>query len=189
MPIQLSPPVTEPLQLADVKAWLKIDFADDDAMIAALIPAARMVVETHTRRKLLTQTWRLVLDHWPQDNMVILPLAPFQSIAAITVFDASNQGQSLSASLYFLDNSPDAARMLFAIAPPAPQRQIAGINIDVVAGYGAGADSVPQPILQAMRMLIAHWYEDRGDGASVSGARLPAVVAALLDPFRIMRLT
>jgi uncharacterized phiE125 gp8 family phage protein len=46
-------------------------------------------------------------------------------------------------------------RASFFGAPPAPPgRASAGIEIDVVVGYGATAESVPEPLRQAIRMLV-----------------------------------
>jgi hypothetical protein len=42
-----------------------------DPLIAALITAARQAAESITRRALVTQTWKLVLDEFPRPNMNI----------------------------------------------------------------------------------------------------------------------
>ena len=48
---------------------------------------------------------------------------------------------------------------------------------------------VPEPLRQAIRLLVAHWYENRGLIA-VGGqtAVLPATVAALIAPYRMLSL-
>ena len=190
MPILLTPPASEPLSLAEAKAWLRLDSSTEDDLVSALIVSARMIVEATTRRMLLTQSWRLVLDAWPQSNIVKIPLAPFQSVAAMRVYDRNNVAQPVAAALATIDASPDRARLYFSGNPPMPGRAIAGIEIDVVAGYGALPSSLPEPIRQAMRMLVARWYENRGDIEIDSGAmRLPASVAALLAPFCRPRLS
>lgn len=189
-PVLIAPPLVEPVALGDVKNWLKVDVTDDDGLITGLITSARMMIEQATRRRLITQGWRLIRDAWPESNLIALPLAPFVALTAITVFDVDNNPQSLAVNLPFIDTTPDAARLLFATAPLAPGRAIAGIHLDVTIGYGATGVSVPQPLLQAVYMLVAHWYENRGDVLTDSGAvRLPASVAALIAPFRAMRLT
>jgi len=66
MGLQLvTPPALEPIGLADAKTHLRVDVEDDDALICALISAARDYVERFCRRALLTQTWLLALDHFP----------------------------------------------------------------------------------------------------------------------------
>ena len=61
----IDPPATEPVTVAEAKAHARIDIDDDDAMVAALITAARQWVEDTTGRCLITQQWKLTLDNWP----------------------------------------------------------------------------------------------------------------------------
>ncbi len=61
--------------------------------------------------------------------------------------------------------------------------------IDVEAGYGTTASDVPEPLKQAIRQLLAHWYENRGAGPpDESALRVPATVAALIAPYRVLAL-
>jgi len=48
---------------------------------------------------------------------------------------------------------------------------------------------VPEPLRQAIRLLVAHWYENRGlvaIGREI--AVLPETVAALIAPYRVLAL-
>ena len=74
--ILLNPPAAEPLSLADAKSYLRVAHDDDDAIIAALIASARHHVESLTRSGLLTQTWRLILDGWPDTGRIRPRLVP-----------------------------------------------------------------------------------------------------------------
>ena len=59
----------------------------------------------------------------------------------------------------------------------------------MTVGYGDAAIDVPEPLRQAIRLLVAHWYENRGlivPAASI--AVLPATVAALIAPYRMLSL-
>ena len=48
---------------------------------------------------------------------------------------------------------------------------------------------VPEPLRQAIRLLVAHWYENRGLVATgTTIAVLPATVAALIAPYRMLSL-
>ena len=188
-PILIVGPAAEPVSLADAKSWLKIDTSEDDDLIGALVTSARLIVESRTRRMLLTQTWRLVLDQWPRGLVASLPFAPFQSVVAIRVYDANALAQILPGELYTVDAAPDRARLIFGAAPPAPGRPIAGIEIDLVVGYGDDPDAVPAPLRQAIRLLAARWFENRGDQLSdPAQERFPAQVAALLAPYSRARL-
>ena len=71
--IQLVKPTTEPVSLAEAKLHLRLEtaFTDDDAKVTQLITIARKAAEEYTRRSLITQQWRLVLDQFPAPGMNI----------------------------------------------------------------------------------------------------------------------
>jgi uncharacterized phiE125 gp8 family phage protein len=199
-PILITPPAVEPVSLADAREWLRLVETNEDDLVAALIAGARGIVEAATRRRLVTQTWRIVHDRWPgpgdrrgglrsSPTTVAIPMAPLQSVAAIRVIGAGGAAQTLAASSYALAGAPEEARIVFNIAPPDPGAPAAGIEIDVVCGYGDAATSVPEPLRLAMKMLVARWFENRGDvETDTSVDRLPGPIAALIAPFRRARL-
>ena len=188
-PILLVGPMIEPISLAEARAWLKLDSTEEDDLVGALITSARLIVESLTRRMLLTQTWRLALDAWPKGQKIEIPFAPFRALTAIRVYDAADVAQSVPFSLFFLDAAPEGARIIFTGDRPAPGRKASGIEIDIVVGYGDAPKSVPAPLRQAMRLLVARWYDNRGDALAIPAQdALPAPVAALVAPYRRARL-
>ncbi len=59
----------------------------------------------------------------------------------------------------------------------------------MAAGYGDAATDVPEPLRQAIRLLTAHWYDNRGLAAiGHETAVLPQTVAALIAPYRMLSL-
>lgn len=48
--VVLTPPSVEPVTLSEVKAYMRVDFSDDDVLIANLITRARSLCETITSR-------------------------------------------------------------------------------------------------------------------------------------------
>jgi hypothetical protein len=75
--------------------------------------ARSSLVEAQIRRMLITQSWRLIYDCWPGGRLIKIPLAPFQSLTAMRTYDADGTAQAVSSSLYYVDSSPDAARIIF----------------------------------------------------------------------------
>lgn len=61
----LTAPAIEPITLADAKLHLRVDFDDDDDIITALIIVARQAVEEFVGRALITQTWQVFYDRFP----------------------------------------------------------------------------------------------------------------------------
>jgi len=183
----LTPPAIEPVSLDEAKAFLRVETSDDDDVITALIAGSRIHVEAQTRRALITQTWRISADAWPADGrMPILP-APLRSLTAARVFDSGNNAHDVDTQAFVLDLGGSA--LTFAPwALPAPGRNALGIELDVVVGYGDAAIDVPEPLRQAIRLLIAHWYENRGLAALGTVTVLPTTVAALIAPYRMLSL-
>jgi uncharacterized phiE125 gp8 family phage protein len=80
----------------------------------------------------------------------------------------------------------DEPLLVFVTPPPQPGRTRAGIEIDMIAGYGNAADDVPQPLREAILLLVAQWFDDR---ASMNEHMpLGGAVGSLIAPFRRMRL-
>jgi len=186
----LTAPAVEPVSLVEAKAFLRVEHDDDDDIITALIAAARSHVEAQTRRALITQTWRLVRDAWPGDGRLKVAPAPLRDIAAARVFDADGFAHAIDTQAFTIDMSDTSPVIGFAPWSLAgPGRMVAGIEIDVEVGYGDAPADVPEPLRQAVRLLIAHWYENRGLAAiGTSVALLPGTVAALLAHFRVLSL-
>ena len=186
--ILLIPPSAEPWSVAEAKAFLRVEHGDDDAVIAALIAAARGHVEALTRRALLVQRWRFVLDAWPASGRLDPRMGPLRSVIAARVFDAANNAHSIDVETFVVDAAADIiASPCWAL--PLPGRFSAGIELDVELGYGALATDVPDALRHAIRMLVVHWYENRGLAAiGASAAMLPGGLGALIAPYRVLSL-
>ena len=188
IPILVTPPAVEPISLVQAKNWLRIDHAFEDELVTALIASARLVVESAARRMLISQTWRLVMDEWPSGEIAV-PLAPVRQVLALRTLNASGAATIVAPTSYVVATAGGIGRIRFLLVPPAPLRKIAGVEIDVDLGFGTAPSSVPENLKTAMRLLIGRWYEQRGDVES-DGAfeRMPPAVAALIAPYRSMRL-
>lgn len=184
--ILIEPPVSEPISLSEAKNYLRVAHDAEDALIASTISAARIQVESWTRRALITQTWRIVLDRWPSSATIVSPVSPLREVSAARVRDETGEAQPLDTDIFIANtaSSPglivlDAGRVI------EPGQQTAGIEIDIEAGYGTAAD-VPAPLVQAIRLLLARRYEYRGE--SGRNDAMPEGVAELIAPYRVMSL-
>lgn len=185
--ILLAGPAAEPITLAEAKMYLRVDHDAEDALISSLITAARATVEALTRRVLIDQGWRIVRDAWPASGLIAAPVNPLREIVAAHVVDAAGEEIELALDAFALDTArlPGLIRVARS-ALPAPGRPLAGIAIDVIAGHGASADHVPSPLIEAVRVVLAHFYEHRD--VPGPGAAFPARLDALVAPFRVARL-
>ena len=173
----IKPPAVEPLTLAQAKAYLRVEFSDDDELISDLIVAARLECEHITNRTFISTGLRLVINE-PLGNGALdflangslpLPRPPLISVDDIVYHDWS--GNASSYDLVVTGGTPGR------IAPVFAAGSIARVSIDYTAGYGSTPASVPRNVIQAMRLLVAHYYEHRSEDAPV-----PSAVSSLLAP-------
>lgn len=201
MPLtQTVAPAAEPVSLTELKSQARVDISDDDTLLSGLITAARQMAESMMNRSLITQTWRLTLDAFPQagmsvsyvdrpyslpGNAILLERAPIQSVTSITYKDMAGVTQTMSASDYATELNGDVGRITppFGKIWPIPLPQIGSVNVTFVAGYGASGASVPQPIKQAVLILATHLYQNREMVSYGRWADVPMSVTALLDPY------
>jgi uncharacterized phiE125 gp8 family phage protein len=188
--ILLDGPAVEPVSLAEAKAHLRVEHNEDDDTIAALIAGARVHVEAQTRRALVTQTWRLARDGWPANGRIAVLPVPLRELVVARVYQLDGTTQAIDVAAFAIDKISAPAVLTFAAgALPAPGRIAGGIELDVEAGYGDAPSDVPEPLRQAIRVLVAHWYENRGLIVAGQGvAVLPESVGALLKPYRVLSL-
>jgi len=183
-------PAAEPITLAEAKVHLRVDITDDDSLITALIVTARQHVEAITRRALITQTWDLTLDAWPDGDTILVPLPPLQSVTSVTYKDSAGTVYTMPVTDYIVDKVEEPGRIVLAYGktwPSATLYPAGAITVRFAAGYG-DATKVPQAIKQAMLLLIGQWYESR-ETISIGNIvnELPFTVEALLWPYRVLR--
>jgi uncharacterized phiE125 gp8 family phage protein len=181
--ILTTPPTVEPVNLAEAKAHLRVTHADDDTFISTLIVTARRVIEQRYGLSLMQQSWSVFLDRWPNCAVLPLPLFPVQSITDVKIYGDDDVAATLDPAHYFLGAASRPSRLVLRqgrIVPP-PGRRANGIEIKLTSGFAA----VPQHIKQALLLIVADYYANRGD---VENASLPLSAVELLATYREVRL-
>jgi uncharacterized phiE125 gp8 family phage protein len=192
-----APPSVEPVTLAEAKAFLRVDTGDDDALIAALVTAAREACERFTGRSLVTQTWTLFRDDWPGRAAIEIPRPPVLSIVHVKTYDDTDAATVWPSSNYFVDTVSQPGRLIAraGVAWPKVARTAASIEIRFVAGYapdesGSPSDltgNIPGGLVEGIRRLVGYLYENRGEcGADEANALSGA--ALLWRPYQVRRL-
>lgn len=200
----------EPISTSDAKTHLRVDGSSEDTYIDALVKSARRMSERFTGRALITQTWDLWLDEFPSISrlsnddwwdgvkqgpithvddtrrFIEIPKPPLQSIVHLKTYDEDDNESTFASSKYFVDTISDPGRLALNEGEvwPTDLRPTNAINVQFTSGYGNSSSDVPQDIIQAIYLILSHFYENRGDVA----AKMPASAIALLSPYKIMRL-
>ena len=163
-PVLTTPPAADLMSTAEAKAHLRVDFSDDDTYIGTLIKASQGWLDGwsgYLGRALITQTWSQ--SYCDFHRRMRLPLAPVQSIDEITYYDDNGDEQTWASSNYRLqvDGKGPYVEVDEAASYPTIDRRDDAVTVSFIAGYGASSTDVPPAIIQAAKMLIGHWYENR----------------------------
>jgi uncharacterized phiE125 gp8 family phage protein len=183
----VTPPSALPVSLADAKLHLKVDHDADDALITLMLKAAGRGAEQELNRALMSQTWELRLDAFPEAE-IELPKPRVLSVSGVAYTDAAGAEQTLSGSLYTLDADMPPGWLLPALGTnwPDTRDQANAVRITFVAGYGSTPESLPEDLRVWILLHLGATYRNReAFSAGVSAAELPGRFApALLDAQR-----
>jgi hypothetical protein len=198
------PPAAEPVTVCLARKHARVDFTDDDDLIAFYLTSARQAAENYLGRALVTQTLIWTMSETPPNGsmpllpipLMILPLilsspqimnkpfelprSPAQSIESVTVTDRDGNSTELVADQdYTADLTTDPGRIkLHWLSTPS---RLLHVQVQYVAGYG-GASDVPLPIQHAIMLGMTSYYENRGD----TSADMPRGFYDLLTPYRVV---
>lgn len=186
--VLVTAPTIEPVNLATMRTHLRLDDSDtrEDTYIQQLISEARQEIEDAAGIALLQQTWRLTVDRWPgireqwwegtleahinilhgSYGWLVLPRYPLLSVDSVTVYDEDGTATSVTVSNVFdVDTEQQPGRLALKSGQtwPVALRPTNAIEIEYKAGYGTSANDVPLPLRRAIRNLVAHFYQHRGD--------------------------
>lgn len=182
MPVTvITAPTSEPVTLAEAKAQIGVTTTDDDDLITRKIRAARQHVEAMTGRTLLETTLELVLDRFPRGALPV-PRGPLASITSVKYLDPDGVQQTLATTGYTVDTDGDR------IGPvdcwPGTASTINAVRVRYVAGLDA-ADDLPEPLREAVLMMVGHLYENREASlVGVNAQDLPFGVVDLVAGYR-----
>lgn len=161
--VLVTPPASEPLSVAEAKNYLRIDTDDEDGLIGELIKSARDFIESHTRRQLVTATWREIFDRFPEDSCPIrLSRSPVQTVGSVKYRDPADILQTLSASVFKVDGSESRARIALKELQewPDTREEIAVVEVEYTAGYGTQLQQ-PPVAKSLIRYLVNLMHEHR----------------------------
>ncbi len=187
--IELTTPDAASLPVRELADHLRMGtgFADDgsqDDVLEAYLRAAISAIEGRTGKVLLEKSYSWDLTRWFEDGRQGLPVAPATAITSVTLMTAAGE-TVVDTAAYWLQ--PDVYRSEI-MGTPLPSIPAGGsARIVFVAGFGPAWTDVPSDLRQAVLMLAASYYENRGD-VTMGGLTMPFGVMALIEKYRTVRL-
>lgn len=189
-------PAAEPVSVADLRSWARLDDNGDDAVITRMLLSARRRVELETRRALITQTWTATLDRFPVDPSEPVDPWPFSSgvaarrilLAPLPVASVTSlvvDGATIDAGAYRLAGEEIVVK---ASVADSTDELGGGIVATYTAGYGSTGAAVPAPLIEAILMIATDAYERRGEASAEMLQAIPDGAAARMQAYRVMRI-
>ena len=181
--IESTAPAFEPITLAEARDQASVDSDVDDALINSYIKAARIYATNINGRGMARATYTLTAPRFPTE--FILPRPPFSTVTSIKYYDTNGTQQTLADTVYSVDTGSEPGRVVLAYNQswPTIRDVYNAVQVVYVSGY-ASAAAVPENFKQAMRMLIAHWFEYREPiivGGAVSNVPLSVETLLMTD--------
>lgn len=193
-------PAVEPVSLAEARLHLRMDTGEtspptahpDDALITALIEAARDWAESFQNKAFVTQTLRVSMSAFPADRYIELPKPPLQSLVSLSYWDgAATQVVSfvdpsgtalLETDEYLVDIDSQPGRLYLkpGLSWPTIEARANAVQIEYLAGYGLAAD-VPARVKAAIKLRVSEMYEHRGDQAAEERYKSAAEMLLWMD--------
>lgn len=178
----------EPLDVGQAHEWLRDVSESEAATVAALIKSARMKVEDDTGLALYTQTWTYALDRIPATRQIVLPVWPVQSVTSVKYYSTADVESTAATSVYRVDTSSLPARIVLKENQswPTDVRPQDAFSIVFVAGWATVA-AIPEPLRLAMRLLVDHWFHNRGlmGQPGQVGSEIAMAYSALIAPHTV----
>jgi len=204
---------TNVVSIADFKLFARIDSSDtsENALIESLVFLAQDMAEAYTGRSITQQDLALFLDRLPfysdeilpegiytapdlqsNSNYIVLPKPNLVSVTHVKHYDNDNVATTFATSNYYVDTTSEQGRVVLKNGSSWPTatslRNANAYEIQFRSGYGNAASDVPKPLVQAIKMLALHLYENREIATSMNVKMIPNTVAMLFAPYKVQRL-
>ena len=189
---RIAPPLLEPIDLADMRAHLRITSVDAevDTYISDCIAAAvgMLDAEGELGLCLIDQDWAETFASGPRDGRdLCLSLGPVSAIVSVEYRDAAGDWVTAPPADFALyTNGETGGQFVRSAAWPPLAPFPDALKVTYRAGMSPTPAGVPAPLRHALKILAAHFFEIRE--AVVIGtvaSAIPISVDRLIAPYRI----
>ena len=200
--LTIGQPGQEPVSVAQLKSYARIDAVDDSAMLLAFITAAREWAEAFCERAFVFQTKRLLMDFFPGyvdfklagqrvsspfvsgSNAVLvgiryaiaLPWPQVRQLVAFQYQDANGAVQPMTAGTNFtadLDSQPARLTPMFGQMWPVARVVPNAVQVDYVTGYWGAITVGMTNGSAALTSAFKFLPRDVGSAITIPGAGAP----------------
>lgn len=181
-------PEMEPVTLEEMKQHLRVDFNEEDSLISSLISTARELCEDRQGRSYLPQKWRITFDELPSMPL-LLPRPPLLAIHRFMIRDNAGKVEEIDPASITVDTYTEPGRIYVNYPAHLPENislsPLSPVIIEYVAGWEKPQD-IEEKVKQAIKLLVAYWYENREAASDKLPKQIEFSVAALLWNGRVI---
>jgi len=179
--------------LAEIKLHIRHALSDttEDAYLTSIVEAVTLEAEKYCNRALRPQTWKLLLDWFPDCREIEIPMAPITAVSSVVYYDSAGSPVTMSGADYQVDIQREPARIALSSAlstwPITDSDKINAVEITFTCGYATAAD-VPAGIKHAIKMAAGTLYSYREDeGTGTIRYSMDRSFERILYPYRLFR--
>jgi uncharacterized phiE125 gp8 family phage protein len=181
---RIEAPTLEIVSVADMRAHLRVDGTDEDALIVSLTDAAVAYLDGWQGvlgMALGVQRWRWEADTFPAGEIEI-PFGPVIEVQTVEYRDATGAFVTVPAPDYIVQVGARGARIA-AVAGRWPSvDELGAVRVTFRAGHTTLA-AIHKAVPLIVKLLVAHWYEHR-EAVGGPAAELPMSAGALIASLR-----
>lgn len=174
--ILITPPTSPVVPLAELKLHLRVDYADEDQLIAQLEAAAVGYLDGWRGvlgRAILPQVWRQEFAAWGTLQLAL----PDVSSVTVTYLDGSNVEQPAAVATL----RPTCSGYEVEASGPSTSRIFVNMNCAMQA-------SQLSTVKAAIKMIVGHWFQNREAAVAGNMSDVPMSANALLSALRWNRI-
>ncbi|MCI5095775.1 MAG: head-tail connector protein [Rhodobacteraceae bacterium] len=185
----VTPPAALPVELDTMRGHLRVEEGQEEVYLTHCLTTATAQLDGDNGElgcALLHQTWA---ERFPPvrtgRTAVCLSLHPVVTLQAVEYRDAAGAWQSADLGAFELFEE-DGRFWVQSKSWPTPGAYPKPLRLTYRAGFGATGADIPSPLVHAVLLLAAHFYENREpvvmDGTPVE---MPRSVDALIAPYKV----
>lgn len=168
------------VSVEDLKAHLRIEYDDEDALLERYIRVAQSNAEKITRSRLVEQTVEITMDGFEYDELVFHDVSPVRSVTSVNYIDDCGEAKVLDLTKYRL--IPGLPSKLVPVARGRfPWVTTKGsVTVSAVVGYV----TCPPEIVQWIMLRAGDMYQNR-EASGDQQFKPHDFVDALLETHRV----
>ena len=153
--------ITEPITLSELKAYCKISYSTDDALLTSLISAAREVCENYSYLSFGQRDMAAWINNY--NGGTYLPFGPVTEVVSVFNLDGAE-----------VDYKTSGSNFLQILYPKMPLKVV----------YTTGYATIPEYMKTAVMAQALFMYENRGDAQIDTKRGTSPIAQLILNPFR-----